>query len=320
MPKVFSTSRAARGTQIKYWNELHCGLLAPLEIKPLDRSGFEATSSLGHLGQLRIVRTKSAPAIVEHRARHVALTTERRFRVMLSTRGRIRLHHVGRETVLEEGDFAMLDDSAPYRIAFRETNHCVCLAVSPKMLRTYLPSPASLCGLPMAASSPLNGIVSAMLRGLWAQIERGLPAEHGPALARTLLQMVAAAYAFQYSSEVERSVVTAARYAEIKQHIEMHLRSPNLGPTPIAAALGLSRRYIRLLFAANDDGVSAYIRRRRLEECAWELSQPLWRARSITATAADWGFRSMAHFARAFKAQYGMTPTAFRRTTETTAK
>jgi len=313
LPKVFATSRAARGAQIKYWNDLHSSLLAPLEIKPLDRPGFEATSSLGHLGTLRIVSTQSAPATVEHRARHVALTKERRFRVMLSTRGRIRLHHVGREVVLDEGDFVMLDDSAPYRIAFRETNHCVCLAVRPTTLRMYLPSPASLCGLPMSASSPLNGIVGAMLCGVWAQIERGLPPEQGPGLARALLQMVAAAYAVEHSREVERSVVTASRYSEIKQYIEMNLRSSNLGPTPIAAALGVSRRYIRLLFAANDDSVSAYIRRRRLEECAWELAQPLWRGRSITSAASEWGFRSMAHFARAFKAQYGMTPTAFRR-------
>ncbi|HVY63184.1 MAG TPA: helix-turn-helix domain-containing protein [Gammaproteobacteria bacterium] len=313
MPKVFSTARVVRGAQLKYWNDLHSGLLTPLEIKPFDRSTFEATSSFEQLGPLRLVRTRSAPAVVEHRARHVALTKERRFRILLPTHGRIRVQHVGREALLQEGDFVMLDDSAPYRIAFRERNQALCVAVSPTMLRTYLPTPANLCGLPMAAGNPMNGIVGAMLRGLWAQIERGLPAEQGATLAKTLLQSIAAAYAIEHSVEVERPVVTAARYAEIKNYIEMHLRSPDLGPTPIANALGLSRRYIRLLFAANDDSVTAYIRRRRLEECAFELSQPLWRGRSITATAADWGFRSMAHFARSFKNQYGTTPTAYRR-------
>ena len=317
MLKVFSTASVARRVQVKYWNDLHSNLLAPLEIKPFDRSAFEATSSLGSLGQLRVVRTQSAPAIVEHRARHVTLTTERRFRIVLSTRARVRLQHFGRESTLEEGDFAMLDDSAPYRLVFREPSNVICLAVSPTLLRTYLPTPSALCGLRMSASSPLNAVTTAMLRGLWLQIERGLPSEHGPTLAKTLLQVLAAAYAIEHQAEVEHSVVTVARYSEIRQYIEMHLRSPGLGPTPIAAALGLSRRYIRLVFAANDDSVTAYIRRRRLEECAWELSQPLWRGRSITSTAADWGFRSMAHFARAFKIQYGVTPTAFRQAGKT---
>ena len=118
MPKVYSTARVARGLRVKYWNDLHCNLPAPIEVKPLDRSQFDATSSLDHLGQLRMVMTESAPAIVERRASHVAQTKERRFRLLLSTQGRMQLQHVGHEAVLEEGDFALLDDGAPYRIRF----------------------------------------------------------------------------------------------------------------------------------------------------------------------------------------------------------
>jgi AraC-like DNA-binding protein len=67
-----------------------------------------------------------------------------------------------------------------------------------------------------------------------------------------------------------------------------------------------------LLFAAENDSVSAYLLRRRLEECAFELAQPQWFGRSITATASDWGFRSVTHFARAFKTAYGATPRAYK--------
>jgi AraC-like DNA-binding protein len=69
---------------------------------------------------------------------------------------------------------------------------------------------------------------------------------------------------------------------------------------------------LRLLFAAETDSVTGYCRRRRLEECAFELAQPQWLGRSITATASDWGFRSVTHFARAFKTLYGTTPSAFK--------
>jgi AraC family transcriptional activator of tynA and feaB len=313
MPKIYSTARVARGARLKYWNDLHSNLLAPIEIKPLDRGQFDATSRLDTLGQLRILVTESAPAVVEHHARHVAQTKERRFRVILSTRGRLRLQHLGRESTLEEGDFALLDDAAPYRIAFHEPNNAIWLAVSPSTLRTYLPTPSGLCGIAMSATAPMNNVVGTMLRGLCEQVQQGLPAEQGQVLARNLLQVMASAYSLQHGCRAERSVVAAARYTEIKQYIEMHLRNPELGPRPIANAVGVSRRYVRLLFAAQSDSVTAYIRRRRLEECAWELAQPLWQGRSITATASDWGFRSMAHFTRAFKDHYGSTPTAFRR-------
>jgi AraC family transcriptional activator of tynA and feaB len=313
MPKIYSTARVARGARLKYWNDLHSNLLAPIEIKPLDRAQFDAKSRLDTLGQLRIVMTESAPAVVEHHARHVAQTKERRFRVILSTRGRLHLQHLGRESTLEEGDFALLDDAAPYRIAFREPNSAIWLAISPSTLRSYLPTPSGLCGIAMSATAPMNNVVGTMLRGLCEQAQQGLPAEQGQVLARNLLQVMASAYSLQHGCRAERSVVAAARCTEIKQYIEMHLRNPELGPTPIANAIGVSRRYVRLLFATQSDSVTAYIRRRRLEECAWELAQPLWQGRSITATASDWGFRSMAHFTRAFKDHYGSTPTAFRR-------
>jgi AraC family transcriptional activator of tynA and feaB len=313
MQKIYTTARVARGARVRYWNDLHSSLLSPIEIKPFDRSQFDATSKLAHLGQLRMVVTESAPAIIEHRARHVAQTKERRFRLLLSAHGRLRLQHFGCEATLGEGDFALLDDAAPYRIAFREPNRAICLAVSPPTLRTYLPAPSGLCGIAMSANTPMNSVVSGMLRGLCDQVQQGLPTEQGEVLAKNLLQVMASAYSLEHGWREERSVVASARCTEIKQYIEMHLRNPELGPTPIANALGVSRRYVRLLLATESDSVTAYIRRRRLEECAWELAQPLWQGRSITATASDWGFRSMAHFTRAFKEHYGSTPTAFRR-------
>jgi AraC-like DNA-binding protein len=262
---------------------------------------------------LKFVRIDSAPATVEHEARHVAQTRERRFRVVLSVRGKLSLRHLGHEAVLDEGDFALLDDSVPYRIGFDEPNRALCVAMSPATIKTYLAAPTRLCGLRMPGELPLNKVASTMLAGLWAQIEHeDLQAEHRPALARSFLQVLAASYAVYHSGTVERSVVVAARRVEIKQYIETHLRSPDLTPTTIAAALGLSRRYVRMLFAAEDDSVTAYLRRRRLEECAFELAQPQWRGRSITATASDWGFRSVTHFARAFKTLYGATPSAYK--------
>ena len=65
MPKIYSTARVARGARLKYWNDLHSNLLAPIEIKPLDRAQFDATSRLDTLGQLRILVTESTPAVVE---------------------------------------------------------------------------------------------------------------------------------------------------------------------------------------------------------------------------------------------------------------
>lgn len=313
MTKTHTTTKVAPSARLKYWNDLHANLRAPVEIKALNRADFAASTRLEHIAQLRFVKTESTPAIVEHRARHVAQTKERRFRLLLAASGTFGIQHLGRELVLRDGDFTLLDDSAPYRLNIRERHRALCLAITPNALRAYLPAPARFCGLAMPIDRPLNRVVSSMLLGLWNQVEAGLPPPQQPGLTRSLLQVLASAYALEHSANVERSVSAAARLSESKQYIEANLRSAELGPTTIAAALGLSRRYLRLLFAGENDSVTAYIRRRRLEECATALVQPLWQGRSITAIAADWGFRSTAHFARAFRKQYGTSPTAYKR-------
>jgi AraC-like DNA-binding protein len=311
--KTYSTARVAPGARLRFWNDVHARVWAPLEIKARARREFEAAASVAELGPLRFVRVDSDPATVEHKAPHVAQTRERHFRVVLAVRGRVSLRHAGRDAMLEEGDFALLDDSVPYRLDFERPTRALCVAALPSTMQAYLPAPTRVCGLRMPGDRPLNKLATTMVLALWAEIESEyLPVEQRPALARSFLQVVAASYAVDHTSPVARSVVKAVRVTEIKQYIETHLRGPELTPTAIAAALGYSRRYVRLLFAAENDSVSAYLLRRRLEECAFELAQPQWFGRSITATASDWGFRSVTHFARAFKTAYGATPRAYK--------
>jgi AraC-like DNA-binding protein len=311
--KSYSTARVARAARLRYWSDLLSNLVAPLEIKARERSAFDAAACAADFGPLHFVKIDSAPATVEHQAHHAAQMRERRFRIVLPLRGKILLRHLGHEAVLDEGDFALLDDSVPYRIEFHEPNRALCVAISPATIKAYLPAPTRLCGLRMPTDRPLNKVVSTMLAGLWKEIEtEELKAEQRPALARCFLQVLAASYALDHTRAIDGSVVVAARRVEIKQYIETHLRSPELTPRTISAALGVSGRYVRLLFAAENDSVTAYLRRRRLEECAFELAQPEWRGRSITATASDWGFRSVTHFARAFKTVYGATPSAYK--------
>jgi AraC-like DNA-binding protein len=59
--------------------------------------------------------------------------------------------------------------------------------------------------------------------------------------------------------------------------------------------------------------MSAYILRRRLEECARQMCSPGWSAHTLTEIAFSWGFNSAAHFTRTFHEKYGMAPREYRR-------
>jgi AraC-like DNA-binding protein len=68
-----------------------------------------------------------------------------------------------------------------------------------------------------------------------------------------------------------------------------------------------------MLFDGGEESASRYILRRRLEECAKQLSSAMWRGHTLTEIAFACGFNSSAHFTRAFRGEYGVTPSEFRR-------
>ncbi|HEY5833856.1 MAG TPA: helix-turn-helix domain-containing protein [Streptomyces sp.] len=54
------------------------------------------------------------------------------------------------------------------------------------------------------------------------------------------------------------------------------------------------------------------MRHRRLERCRHDLADPQWDSRPVYALAARWGFTDSAQFSRAFRAAYGVPPSAYR--------
>jgi transcriptional regulator GlxA family with amidase domain len=67
------------------------------------------------------------------------------------------------------------------------------------------------------------------------------------------------------------------------------------------------------LFEGEPHTVTEIIRRQRLEAARRELTNPVFRNRSIAAVAARWGFPSQAHFSRCFQTRYGTAPSTLRR-------
>jgi AraC-like DNA-binding protein len=151
-----------------------------------------------------------------------------------------------------------------------------------------------------------------MIESLWDRVVEGVPAGAGHALAHNMLDLLATAYAIEYRTETDEAGARNARKAQIKRFIEIKLRDADLKVDDIAAFLRVSPRYVRMLFADEPETVTAYIQRRRLERCADLIADPHWGGRTITDAAFDWGFSSTAHFSRAFKRRFGLSPTDYR--------
>jgi AraC-like DNA-binding protein len=105
----------------------------------------------------------------------------------------------------------------------------------------------------------------------------------------------------------------AAHLHRVRQTIETLLADPGLSLEQAAAADGVSPRTLQKLFASADQNFSGYLRLRRLERCRQDLSSPVCASLSISEISFRWGFNGSAHFSRAFRAQYGVSPREYRR-------
>jgi AraC-like DNA-binding protein len=106
-----------------------------------------------------------------------------------------------------------------------------------------------------------------------------------------------------------RQAITPLR---VKQYIDQRLADPALGPGEVAAAFGISTRYLHRLFEREHETVAQYIRDRRLERCRLLLLDPQLSAHTILMLAFGCGFGDLSGFNRAFRAKYGMTPRQLR--------
>ncbi|MFJ2398114.1 helix-turn-helix domain-containing protein [Streptomyces sp. NPDC087843] len=98
----------------------------------------------------------------------------------------------------------------------------------------------------------------------------------------------------------------------IKDHIDRNLADPGLDPAQVAAAFGISTRYLHKLFEPERETVAHYIRDLRLERVRLRLLDARFADRPISALAFDAGFGDLSGFNRAFKAKYGVSPRELR--------
>jgi AraC family transcriptional activator of tynA and feaB len=310
---VYSTAAVPRGVRATYWNDVYSRRFAEVTFNPVDREGFEAELRVGAVGPISIARVHSKPTDIERNEAHINRSGGRLFSFLLQARGCGVFSHYGHESHMEEGDFTLCDNAAPHRFNCSGRTELIILRISPDVLKAYLPDPEQLCGLRLQADQGMTGTAGNMAQKLWTLVEGGLPEKFSAMIARNVLDIMATSYAMAFDASLSESSAVSARKLQATRYIEAHLREPDLTPCSVADALGISPRYLRMLFGGGTESASRYILRRRLEECAKQLSSALWRGRTITDIAFSSGFNSAAHFTRVFRDEYGVTPSQYRR-------
>jgi len=316
--ETFSTAGVEPRRKLEFWNDLASNSFSPSSCELRDPQTFSGWLTRAAVENFVLAEVYSDAQLVRHSRSHVARTRQSMFFLHMQLDGESVTRQDGREARLQPGDFTLADNSRPYEIEFNGPNRMFVLSIPVVQMRRHLACAESVVAIPMSACAGLNGLVSNFMRDFWTQCRSDLQPAVAPRVTHAILDLVASAYAAAVQDHCERSSLATAHRIRIINYIEAHLGDPDLTPLQVAQACRMTTRYLHHLFSEEDETISKYILRRRLEQCSRALSDPAQRNRTVTAVAFDYGFNSPTHFGRVFRARFGTTPRDYRHQTLTT--
>jgi AraC-like DNA-binding protein len=302
----FSTRELAKSRQLEAWRDWYAG---SFEVAPLgapDR-GFAGESEVWKLDGMALVSV-SAPPLRAMRTKslirrdptdHWVITIGKRAATGLISEGGQTLVPAGVPFVLSLGDFSAnqrdLDDRIQLNIS-RDRFGAIASALDAARGRTV--------------STALGGMLSEYIRLLERQLP-GLTEEDARSLPEAVAAMVAACMAPSADRiTTARGQISATLKEKARRCILRNLRSPHLGSNMLCRELGMSRSSLYRLLES-EGGVERYIQHHRMMESFAQLSDPS-NTQPIVVIAVELRMLDSSSFSRAFRRQFGISPTDVR--------
>lgn len=226
--------------------------------------------------------------------------------LVLLLSGRYLLEQNGREVFLQPGEMTIYDATQPHRIHCPEDFSKVIITIPRKVMRERL-SGVELCTARKVSNKAGVGLLTSnFISSIVHQLDAIDMATFSD-LSECVLDSVTLALASVRPQNYVLSRSRSLSLHQVKGFIAQHLADPNLNPNMVAKAIGLSPRYINMLFDDESTSLMRYVLTRRLKHCYDDLSKAKYQR--VSDVAFRWGFNDVSHFSRAFKQAFDATPT-----------
>ncbi|MYX93384.1 helix-turn-helix domain-containing protein [Streptomyces sp. SID486] len=312
MSSVMTTDSVPDRKKAAFWADAVSRALVPVAVTPRDGTTFTGTITTDRLGFLRICRVEAGAQRVSRTPALIGPSPEDLVAVVLQTAGAAVFVQGGRRTEAGEGSLVCYDTTRPFTFVHPERFTAHVFQLPRHVLGVADDDLRQVTGTAIGTGHGFGSVLLPFLTTLAASAPTCPPAV-GHRLAGHVVDLFATLIA-------ERAQPAAARgdagpehlVRSVRVHIDRNLGDPSLSPESVARAHRISVRYLHRLFEGEGVTVSRLIQRRRLEECGRELARRGRVTPTVSSVAQRWGFVSPAHFSRAFRAAYGVSPREWR--------
>lgn len=312
--ELFLTKDRPQSERIDYWNAVCSDTYDSVGIEPGDAPMFQGRLQRLSEGRFTISELACSPVTVLRSRHHVSRQRGgRTVNLFLAMKGRGSIEVGAESTGFEPGAFMLLDADTPYRYSSDMPVTLLAIGFPKSVVDQRVPAHCRLLNSPIAHDSGLARATAGALSASRHLIDRDADGELPASFFLGLLDLLWMTWADACGGEPGPDAKNAAWQARIRSAIDLHLSDPALGPSAIARQLGISPRYLRMLFGeGSEETLRRHILRRRLEQCAARLADPSWHGTSITELAFRWGFSDSSYFTRKFAERYGVSPRVYR--------
>jgi AraC-like DNA-binding protein len=279
-----------------------------------DEATFAGNIRCSSLGFLTLAQIKATHELGERSRAQVAKAQNEHFVIVLLRSGRLKITQAGRECVLSPNMFTLFDCNGPYTFHHVEPTEVLDVIVPARAMRARLKEPESYVAQPRSADRGLGRVMADMFQSL-AREAPLIPEKAADDCARRVADMMGVVFdsAGNDGLPIGESAVRSAIYRRCAAFIENNLDDPGLDPAMIAAAGGISVRYLHKIFHGSGESVGDHVRRLRLARSYDDLIDLRKRHVKIKEIAFRCGFKNQTHFSDAFKDFHGISPSAVRR-------
>jgi AraC-like DNA-binding protein len=307
---MFSTSDVSPREKFAFWQDSLWQLCGKLRAETQADGSFGAKLEYAMIGDVRIAKVTASRHRIVRTPSYIGRASDDFLKVVLQVKGISCFEQGSRRVVLAPLEWSIYEATVPYCVSVPQDTETLIAIVPRDNIATKRIHLDDLLLRKFSGRAGMGKLARQFIVSAFDEIPVITP-ESEWEIAGAISNLIR--FTMLDASEIQTEVSLPQVWRDrIKSYIVSHLRDPELSIDQIAAALNCTKRYIHKVFQCEGTSVSELILRMRLARCREDLRNPARSRNSITEIAYSWGFNNPAHFSKAFRDEFQVSPSSFR--------